>query len=146
MQLFTPKFWADVHGGSTHFPIALLVAATVFDLAALLIRARSEERARDLQSAGFYTLLMGALVSFAAVLSGLLVVGWETLGSGALGLHHRYVWPAFGLLIAIAIWRLLVRNRASQPSLATCVAVEIVATVLMLLSGYQGGVLLQGGA
>jgi uncharacterized membrane protein len=28
------KLWANLHGGSTHFPIALMIASVLFDLAA----------------------------------------------------------------------------------------------------------------
>jgi len=31
------KFWANVHGGTTHFPIALLIASFVFDAIAYFV-------------------------------------------------------------------------------------------------------------
>jgi uncharacterized membrane protein len=31
------KLWANLHGGSTHFPIALMIASVIFDGLAYLI-------------------------------------------------------------------------------------------------------------
>ena len=28
------KFWVNMHGGSTHFPVALIIASMLFDLSA----------------------------------------------------------------------------------------------------------------
>lgn len=74
------KFWADIHGGTTHFPIALLITSFVFDAIAYVIN-RDPVR-RDLHIASFYALLLGALGSFAAVLSGLIISRWEVFGMG----------------------------------------------------------------
>lgn len=143
-NFFGPKFWNDIHGGSTHFPIALIVASVLFDLAGHSLHSRNPERSRELHVAAFYALLLGALVAFAAVLSGLIISGWEMFGGGgALGLHHRYVWPAFGLLFGLAVWRLLIRNRATRSAMLVCVIIEMISAALMLLAGYQGG-LMQG--
>ena len=53
------------------------------------------------------------------------------LGSGALRFHHLFIWPAFGLLIGLAVWRLAARERVSRRAsgcylvLATLAAAEI---------------------
>jgi hypothetical protein len=46
---------ARMHGGITHFPIALVLAAVGFDLAGHLLRR--EPRSGELHAAGFYALL-----------------------------------------------------------------------------------------
>jgi uncharacterized membrane protein len=143
-DLFGPQFWNEIHGGSTHFPIAMIAAALLFDGIALSRYPNDRERSRDLHAAAHYSLLLGAVCAFGAVVSGLAISGWETFGSGALGLHHRFVWPAFGLLVGLAVWRLLVRDRASRNAMMICFAVECVSTGLMLLAGYQGGKMMLG--
>jgi uncharacterized membrane protein len=137
------KFWADIHGGTTHFPIALLIASFVFDAVAYAVN-RDPVR-RDLHAASFYALLLGALGSFAAVLSGLIISRWEVFGGGQLGLHHRYVWPAFALIVGLAVWRLTVRERASRPAFGVYLVVTLLAAVAMAAAGYWGGEMLQGG-
>lgn len=137
-------FWGNVHGGSTHFPIALLVSSFLFDAAAFGLHRR-EAISRDLHVAAFYALLLGALASLVAVLSGLMISDWKFTGSGDLAKHHLFVWPAFGLIVALAIWRLVVRDKASRPAYGGYLAVSLVATGLMLAAGYWGGELGMGG-
>src|SRR5262252_10364198 len=105
-------FWARMHGGATHFPIALLVVSVLFDHAGFWWR---DERRRDeFRAVGFYSLLIAAAVSPAAVISGIALSKGIVLGTGMLALHHYFIWPAFGLLIGLAVWRLLARERGSQ--------------------------------
>jgi hypothetical protein len=44
---------------------------------------------------------LGAVVSGIALTRGI-------CGPRNFGWHHRFVWPALGLLVALAVWRLLV--------------------------------------
>jgi uncharacterized membrane protein len=57
-------------------------------------------------------------------------------------LHHEFVWPAFGLIVALAVWRLLVRDQASRAAFGIYLVVAVVAAVLMLAAGYWGGELI----
>ena len=75
-------FWARMHGGATHFPIALIMVSVVFDLAGFWWR--DEIRRREFRSVGFYSLLIAAAVSPAAVLSGIALSKGTLLGTGAL--------------------------------------------------------------
>ncbi len=135
--------WANLHGGSTHFPIALLPASLLFDSLGSIVRA--EDKRRDLHAAGYYALLLGALASFLAVLSGLIITHWQFAGEGLLAQHHLYVWPAFGLLVALGVWRLIVGVRASRVGMGVYLSATLLATILMLASGYYGGEMLLGG-
>ncbi len=137
------KFWANIHGGSTHFPIALIIAAMLFDLIGYVLNR--EPHSRDLHTAAFYALLLGAMASFVAVLSGLMISGWHVGGGGLLGKHHLFVWPAFGLIVALAVWRLVVRQQASRGAYGMYLVVSVAATVVMAIAGYWGGELLGGG-
>ena len=139
----TTSFWAKVHGGTTHFPIALLIASLLFDLMGFAFPRRPESR--DLHAAAFYALLLGALASFAAAVSGLAVSGWRTGGGGALGRHHLFVWPAFGLIVGLSVWRLVVRDRASRLGYGLYLIVSFIGATLMAAAGYWGGEMLLAG-
>ena len=132
--------WANLHGGSTHFPIGMMIASVLFDGAAFFVRR--EPHSRDLHAAGFYTLLLGAAGCFLAVLSGLALAGWQFFGAGKLAKHHDYVWPAFGLMIGLAVWRLVVRGEASRPAFGAYLAVALLTAALMGAAGYWGGELM----
>ncbi len=137
-------FWAKVHGGTTHFPIALLIASVLFDLAGYALNR--EPHSRDLHAASFYALLLGALGSFAAVLSGLMITGWDGFGSGLLAKHHYFVWPAFTLIVGLAVWRLVVRTGASRRAFAVYLTVLAVAAAFMSAAGYWGGEMMLSGS
>lgn len=137
------KFWANIHGGSTHFPIALIIASVIFDLIGYALNRQAQSR--DLHAAAFYALLLGALASFVAVLSGLMISGWHFAGAGLLAKHHLFVWPAFGLVVALAVWRLVVKQQATRNAYRAYLLVSAAASVLMALAGYWGGELQGGG-
>ena len=138
--------WAKMHGGTTHFPIALVIVSLLFDLAgSFVLDSPDKSRRAGFLAAGFYTLILGALGSLGAVLSGLVISHGQLWGRGNLARHHTFLWPAFGLLIALAIWRLLVGNRASQRGLRIYLAVSMITAALMGAAGYWGGELLLNG-
>jgi uncharacterized membrane protein len=141
--LLNGSFWVKVHGGTTHFPIALIIASMLFDLVGYALNR--EPYSRDLHMAAFYSLLLGALASFAAMLSGLIISQWQVFGEGTLAKHHDFVWPAFALIVGLAVWRVVIRERASRRAYAAYLACSIVAAVLMATAGYWGGEMLLGG-
>ena len=80
------KLWANLHGGSTHFPIALMIASVIFDGLAYLINR--DPIKRDLHAAGFYALLLGATATLVATLSGLAISAWQFFGEGILLMYN----------------------------------------------------------
>jgi uncharacterized membrane protein len=140
------SLWVKMHGGTTHFPIALVLASIVFDLLGSIVPDNPDKSRRaGLRAAGFYSLQLAAVGSFGAVLSGLVISHGQIWGRGNLARHHSFLWPAFGLLIALAVWRLTVGNRASSAFFKIYLAVSIVAGALMATAGYWGGELLLNG-
>lgn len=137
------SLFAKMHGGMTHFPIALVIASLTFDLAAVVVR--DADRQRDLRAAGFYASLLGALGCFGAVLSGLLLTNWDTIGSGNLARHHLFLWPAFALIVGLAVWRLAVRDRASRLAHGAYLVLMMVTSGLVAAAGYWGGEMLLAG-
>jgi uncharacterized membrane protein len=134
--------WARMHGGTTHFPIALLMVSVVFDYAGFWWP--DEIRRRDFRALGFYSLLIAAAASPVAVLSGIALSKGILLGTGTLALHHYFIWPAFGLLIGLAVWRLVMREHGSRRAHGYYLALGSVTLVAMMSAGYWGGEMLIG--
>ena len=131
-----------MHGGATHFPIALIMVSVGFDAAGFWWR--EGVRRREFRAVGFYSLLIAAAASPAAVLSGIALSKGILLGTGMLALHHYFIWPAFGLLIGLAVWRLVVRERATRRADGCYLALASVTLVAMMTAGYWGGEMLIG--
>ena len=131
-----------MHGGSTHFPIALVFMSLLSDLAGYAWPG--ESRRRELHATGFYLIVAGALSSFGAVLSGLVISKWVIVGTGLTAKHHLFAWPAFALMIALATWRLITRREASRRGFAIYLAAMVLTSVLIATAGYWGGEMLIG--
>ena len=98
--------------------------------------------ARDLRAAGYWTMLLGALGSVPAVLSGLAMTKGSVLGHGALRWHHLFVWPAFALLIGLATWRVCIGGRATRQMFGGYLASWSWHRALISAAGYWGGELM----
>src|SRR5204862_488885 len=90
-------FWRQIHGGSTHFPIVLLLASVVFDFVAW--RSRDKAMQRGLHTAAFGSAVVGMLGGIGAAIAGIIMTRGRMLGSGGEKLHHLFVWPAFAFCI-----------------------------------------------
>ena len=131
-----------LHGAMTHFPIALLLFSTGCDFVSVVLK----KLARELRLVSFYGLAVAALASLGAVISGIALSKGDLWGRGDFGWHHRFVWPAFGLLVALAVWRLVVRDAMSRFGLCLYLFLMLLASGLIAAAGYFGGeILLSGG-
>ena len=135
--------WDKLHGAMTHFPIALLLFSTACDFGAVILKKLPF--ARELRSISLYALPVAALASLGAVISGIALSKGDMWGRGAFGWHHRFVWPAFGLLVALAVWRLVVREATSRFGLCVYLGLMLLAAGLIAAAGYFGGELLLSG-
>jgi uncharacterized membrane protein len=140
-MIIDPTLWPKLHGASVHFPIALAMAAALFDGLGFAWPRPSPLKTK-LLAAGYFTIILGALGTFPAVLSGLFMTKGEVLGHDALLFHHLFVWPAFGCLVGLGVWRALVNDRASPRSFAVYLAVLFLTAGLMAGAGYWGGELI----
>jgi len=137
--------WSNLHGALTHFPIALLLFSTACDFVAALFKKFSFFQGLKLVS--FYGLAVAAVASLGAVISGIVLTGGDVWGRGDLGRHHRFVWPAVGLLVALAVWRLVVRDGMSRTGFCLYLILMFLASGFIAAAGYYGGdLLLAGGA
>jgi uncharacterized membrane protein len=136
-----PALWPRLHGASVHFPIALAMAAALFEGLGFIWPA-SSPRKMQFQAAGYFTIILGALGTFPAVISGLLMTKGEVLGHDALLFHHLFVWPAFATLVGLGVWRAFVSDHASRRSFAVYIGVLFLTAGLMAGAGYWGGELI----
>src|SRR6266699_3507184 len=140
------SLWVRMHGGTTHFPIVLVLASALFDLAGLIFPENSDKSRRaGFRAAGFYSLILGGLGALGAVVSGLVISHGQLWGRGNLAHHHTFLWPAFGLLTGLAVWRVVVVNHASNGSFRIYLGIALTTAVLMGAAGYWGGELLLKG-
>jgi uncharacterized membrane protein len=135
-------FWERTHGGLTHLPIALIFAAALFDALAF-IRPRSARRA-EFKAIGYWLVIFGAVGSFGAVLSGLVLTKGTIGGTGTVLRHHYFVWPAFTLIVGLATWRFLVGRNPSWRGSTLYLAMMLVACSLIGAAGFFGGEMLLG--
>jgi uncharacterized membrane protein len=133
-------FWERAHGGLTHLPIALIFAAAFFDALAFFCRRSRDE----FRAIGYWLVIGGALGSFGAVLSGLMLSKGVISGTGAVLLHHYLVWPAFTLIVGLATWRFLVGRNPSQRAFMLYLTTMLVGCSLIGAAGFFGGEMLLG--
>lgn len=136
-DFFDAGFWERVHGGSTHLPIALALTSALLDGVGSIVPLG---KFRDgLRFSGYLTLLLAALGAVPSVISGLVLTRWDAVGSGVTLLHHYFVWPAFGLLVALAVWRSIVRHRASKLGFLIYLIGIGTTAALISIAGFWGG-------
>ena len=137
VDFFDAGFWDRVHGGSTHLPIALALTSALFDVVGSIAPSgRIRERFRF---SGYFALLLAALGAVPAVVSGLVLTKWDALGSGVTLLHHYFVWPSFGLLIALTVWRSIVPHRSSRIGFSIYLVAILTTAMLISIAGFWGG-------
>jgi cytochrome c553 len=68
--------------------------------------------------------------------------GGQMLGRGQERMHHLFVWPAFGLAVALVVWRLSRRQTLAPRYLSIYLAGMSAVSALMMGAGYWGGEML----
>lgn len=127
---------SQLHPFAVHFPIALLLVSL---LAEVLWLVRKQEFWRDM---AFWLLLFGAAGSFLAAISG----GWA---EDALNMSHELhekveQHETVGYIIAwlyaaLLVWKILRRKVMAIPENRTFLGAMLVATALLMYSGFLGG-------
>ena len=127
----------------THFPIALILFSAACDFASVLFGKFAF--AAGLRRASLYGLAVAAAASIGAVASGIALTKGDMWGHGELGWHHRFIWPAFGLIIVLAVWRAIVRDQMSRAGFFLYLFLMFVTSGLVAAAGYFGGEMIVGG-
>ena len=128
--------WPRLHAALNDLPIALLLAAALFDILALATKRES------FRLVSFWTLVLGAIGGVAAVVSGLqaeehishgdavhrVMETHETLGLVTLGI--------FGLL---AVWRIARERRMGSGERTASTILTLVGAGVLFATGLYGG-------
>ena len=138
-----PSIWSKLHGAATHFPIALVLVAAFCDSVGYC--SQGLERRKSFRFVGAVTVVLGALGSYPAMISGLVITHGEFWGRATLLRHHQFVWPAFAMTTALATWRVLTKSEPSRRSEIIYLALLLVTTAIMSGAGYWGGELFSEG-
>jgi uncharacterized membrane protein len=135
-------FWERLHGGATHFPIALIFGAAFFDTLGFFLQRSPKQR--DFNATGYWLVILSALGSFGAVLSGLALSKGTIGGTGPLLRHHLFVWPALTLTVGLATWRFIVGDQPPRRAFALYLVATLVACGFIGAAGFYGGEMLIG--
>lgn len=122
-----------------HFPLALVVTATVFLLASRLLR--SESYAATLATVGTWNLCFGAVAALFALATGLAALIDLHVGVAArqaISLHVKWAIFTTLALVFVAVWRGAGSAQESRPSWIF-MAVLLAATAALIVTGYRGG-------
>lgn len=120
-----------------HFPIALFVASFAFDVLA------HYRRDRTLATVAYYNLLGAAVAAVPTVATGLIAWRWLLEGErlrGNLKLHLVFGSLSALLICLLAWWRSRLRHDPERPLTASYLAVEIIAVLVVALTGHLGGI------
>jgi uncharacterized membrane protein len=119
-----------LHAALNDFPAAVLIVAVGFELAYLLTRKDG------FRQVAFYTLVVGAVMTAAAVISGLRAEDAIEHGDAIhdiMETHERFGYITLGVFAALAIWRLL-REKKMALAERWCAAAGIVGSFVIATS------------
>jgi uncharacterized membrane protein len=121
-----------------HFPVALFMAAVVFDY---LARWR---KSQALRAAAYFNLLFAAISTVPVLLSGVLAWQWALEGQKLKGILRMHL--ILGCVSAVLIWLVFLLHRRARgagetPSPNFQLALEAVAVLIIGLTAHLGGFL-----
>jgi uncharacterized membrane protein len=122
-----------------HFPIALVLSATVLLLAARLLR--SDSLAATAATVGTWNLCLGAAAALFALGSGLgavLDLDVSAVARQAISAHLKWAMSTTLLLVLLAVWRGAGTASRSRPSWIFLIAL-IAASAALSITAYRGG-------
>jgi uncharacterized membrane protein len=134
------QFWQHIHGGSSHFPVALIIIAFLFDVGATIFK---QDKWRLI---GFWCIILGALAAIPAVLSGLsggngwFGVEWANRQySEHLNSHRTLALVAAGIALVLALWRGIRGDKMQGAEWIVYLICLGGSAGAVTIAGYQGG-------
>lgn len=127
---------ARFHAVFNDFPPALLVVGVLFEVAYLLTRRES------LRSASFWTLVVGAVSTLNAILTGLKAEDSIQHGQAIheiMEVHERLAWVTLGVFGVIALWRIVRESKMARGERWMLVVVGVVGLGVLTAAGREGG-------
>lgn len=131
-----PSMWRTElwHPLSVHFPIALLIFATLFMLASYFMPSRWKDK---FSTTGFFMLVPGAILIWWAVYSGTLadsIVGRHVCDPTVLEDHERFAYVTAWLFSVAALLEVAIRLNSLMKSRRIKRIISI-ASLILLISG-----------
>jgi uncharacterized membrane protein len=128
--------WPRLHAALNDLPIALLLAAVLFDLLALATRRQS------FRQVSFWTLIVGAVGGTAAVLSGLQAEEGISHGDAVhrvMETHELLGFVTLGIFGVLALWRLVRENKMGSFERTLSVIISLAGAGVLFATGVYGG-------
>ena len=128
--------WPRLHAALNDLPAALLLVAVLFDLAG----AAAQRPA--LRTAGFWTLIAGAVGGALAVISGLQAEEHIDHGEAVhqlMGTHETLAWITLSTFGVLALWRIVRENRMGGTERAFSRGLSLVGLAALLATAVYGG-------
>jgi len=125
-----------LHAVLNDFPAALLIVAVAFELAYLLSRKDA------FRQVAYYTLVLGAIATAAAVISGLRAEDAIEHGDAVheiLETHERLGYITLGVFAALAIWRLIRETKMGRVERWAGAVAGVVGLGFVVATGRHGG-------
>ncbi|HMH89033.1 MAG TPA: DUF2231 domain-containing protein [Steroidobacteraceae bacterium] len=127
------------HPVVVHFPLALILVATLLLLAARLLRG--DALASTAATVGTWNLCLGAFAALFALATGLgavLDLDVSAAARQAISLHMKWAMFSTLALVLLAVWRGAGAAPGSRPSWVF-ILVLLAATAALAVTGYRGG-------
>lgn len=128
--------WPRLHAALNDLPAALLLVAVIFDVLAALTKQPS------LRTAGYWTMIVGAVGGGLAVLSGLEAEDHVAHGDAVHQVMERHETLAFvtlGAFAVVALWRILREKRMGPGERNLALLVSIAGVAALLATSVLGG-------
>lgn len=125
-----------VHPFVVHFPVALLVAAFLLEVAALALRRT------ELSRAGWWNQLLGTAGIAAAVLTGLSAKQTASIQGNAAALfevHEQVAFAVTAIFALLLLWRIGTRTQLPQKPRMVYIALFAAGIALLLYGAWFGG-------
>jgi uncharacterized membrane protein len=127
-----PRFHAVIND----FPPALLVVGVLFELAYLFTRRES------LRTTAYWTLVVGAVSTAAALFSGLRAEDAIQHGQAIheiMQAHERFAWTTLGVFGVVALWRVLRETKMGRGERWAVALIGVVGLGFLVATGREGG-------
>ena len=126
--------WPRLHAALNDLPAALLLVSVLFDLAGL--------RRPSLRTAGYWTLLAGAIGGILAVVSGLQAEEHIAHGEAVhqvMETHEKLALITLGVFAVLALWRLVRERRMGSTERTVALVVSLGGLGVLLATAMYGG-------
>lgn len=134
--------WPEMHGALTHFPVAMLIAAAVFELVAH-VRKNSTAHVASLWLLTT-AVVMAVPTLFTGWMTGNKLFGGSPSPPVILVQHRLMAFVTSGLALLLLLWRLRTRDQLAGRALAASVALLLVSAGTVGITGYLGGKMVFG--